>query len=80
MADLPKWVWDLIIQLETQEDTHPELYRRMSSAEYVRWNWCPAAALNSIPAEIRGQARAIRQYQQLAEQDKQEGDGDEPGR
>lgn len=81
MTDLPKWVWDMIIHLEDQEDIHPKLYVQVDAKypeqgySYQPSSWCAGTVLNSVPLEIRGQARAIRDYTRQAEQDKEEGDG-----
>lgn len=77
--ELPKWVWDLIIGLLEQEDIHPKLYMQRPAGkamgdDYEPANWCAGVPLNQVPAEVRGQAEAIRTYNRMAEKDKQEGD------
>lgn len=63
MSDLPKWVWDLVADLEDEEDIHPTLYREGLGADtYTRWDWCPEKALQRVSAEVRAQARVIAAY------------------
>lgn len=82
MANLPKWVWDLVIHLQQQEDEHPTLYIQANvknpapADKYIESDWCPARALDQVPRPIRKQAEAIREYTQMAEQDKSEGSDD----
>lgn len=85
MADLPKWVWDLVIHLQQQEEEHPKLYRQVDAKypeqgySYQPAEWCAGTALSQVPRPIQKQAEAIRTYTRMAEQDKVE-DLDEPGR
>lgn len=81
MADLHKWVWDLVMHLQQMEEEHPELYRRVDAKypeqgfSYQVAEWCPGTALSQIPRPILAQAEAIRNYTSQVEQDKEEGDG-----
>lgn len=59
--DLPAWVWDLIIDLEDQRDTHPQLlYQPAGTPGVAPYGWCPCTALRRVPAEIRATAQALR--------------------
>jgi hypothetical protein len=67
MAELPRWVWDLLADLIDEEDVHPKLYAEMfvtasGKHEMVPYDWCPTAALARVPADIRGGARIIAGY------------------
>lgn len=71
MTDLPTWVWDMLIELEDQRDTHPELlFQAGGMAKPERYDWCSCALLDKVPAEVVTQARAIREYIQAKERDK----------
>lgn len=40
-SELPVWVWDMLIELEDQRDTHPELlFQAGGMAEPERYEWC----------------------------------------
>lgn len=81
MANLPKWVWDLVIHLQEMEMEHPKLFRQVDAKypeqgySYQEAEWCPGQALSQVPRPILNQAEAIRDYTRQAEQDKEEGDG-----
>ena len=79
--ELPLWVWDLVIGLLEQEDIHPRLYMQKPAGKGLGYNyepssWCAGVPLNQVPAEIRAQAEAIRQYKRQADRDKSEGRGE----
>lgn len=65
MTELPAWVWDILIELEDQRDTHPELlFQAGGMAKPERYEWCSCALLDKVPPEVIGQVRAIRNYTQ----------------
>lgn len=64
MNALPKWVWDLVADLEDEEDLHPKLFADTANG-YVRYDWCPAKALKRVPDDIRSAARVIAAYRQV---------------
>lgn len=80
-TELPKWVWDMIINLNEQEMEHPELYVRKDAKypeqgySYVESVWCPGRALDLVPPAVREQAKAIREYTRQADRDKEGKDG-----
>jgi hypothetical protein len=47
---LPNWVIDVVIALDKYEDEH------------AKEHTCLAPALDHVPAEIRAQARGVRDY------------------
>lgn len=49
-AELPKWIWDLVIAIEIHEDTHP------------KENGCLSQVLSRVPSEVRAQASVIQSY------------------
>jgi len=61
MTSLPKWVWDLIADLEDEEDVHPKLYVDTVNG-YVRYDWCPAKPLERVPDDVRSHAQVIAAY------------------
>jgi hypothetical protein len=63
---LPRWVWDLIADLEDQEDIHPRLLVNAAGGP-VPYDWCPAASLAHVPADVRAQARVIADYRRKAQ-------------
>lgn len=52
-ADLPKWVWDLVIALRRYEDEH------------AKGGACLAAVLALVPTDICDQAAAISAYTRI---------------
>lgn len=65
MTELPTWVWDMLIELEDQRETHPKLLHQsglMTKPE--PYDWCSCALLDKVPREVVAQARAIRAYAQ----------------
>jgi hypothetical protein len=63
--ELPTWVWDILIELEDQRDTHPELlFKAATMDEPAKYDWCSCALLDKVPPEVITQARAIREYVQ----------------
>jgi len=67
-SDLPIWVWDILIELEEQRDTHPELlYQAGGMDKPARYEWCSCALLDKVPPEVIEHARAIRDYVQAKE-------------
>ncbi len=68
---LPNWVYDLVMELQEQEGTHPELlYRAGGMTAPAKYDWCPCAALYKVPPDVREKAAAIAAYRRKAEQDK----------
>ncbi|MFK0182312.1 hypothetical protein ACIQVR_40880 [Streptomyces xanthochromogenes] len=49
-TQLPNWAWDLVIALIAHEDEH------------AQGAPCFGSALAAVPAEVRAQAEAIRDY------------------
>lgn len=67
-SDLPVWVWDILIELEEQRDTHPKLFAYFAGKdEPQRYDWCSCALLDKVPPEVIEHARAIRDYVQAKE-------------
>lgn len=62
-CELPRWVWDLLIELQREEDEHPPYFREAVGRDgFVQWNWCPQVALELVPAGVLAQASAIGSY------------------
>lgn len=69
-AELPTWVWDVLIDLDTQRDEHPTLLFKSGAFEgTAKYDWCPCQPLQLVPPEVIAQARAIRQYTRDKERD-----------
>lgn len=67
-SDLPVWVWDILIELEEQRDTHPTLlFQAGGMAEPAKYDWCSCRLLDMVPPEVIDHARAIRDYVQAKE-------------
>lgn len=67
-SDLPVWVWDILIELEDQRDTHPELlFQAGGMTEPAKYEWCSCALLDMVPPEVIEHAQAIRDYTQAKE-------------
>jgi hypothetical protein len=67
MADLPRWVWDLVADLLDEEDVHPklcaEIFQQPSgSHEMVRYDWCPSTPLERVPDDVKAAARVLTEY------------------
>ena len=61
MTDLPDWVWQLLVNLDYYEDTHPLLYRMTDPDAYERTACAQGAGLlNCVPSEIWDVARLLR--------------------
>lgn len=59
---LPSWVYDLLIELQGQQD-HPRLLFTSGAFEgYAQYEWCPCAALRRVPPEVLREASAIAAY------------------
>ncbi|PZF98521.1 hypothetical protein [Micromonospora deserti] len=70
-AQLPAWVYDLVIELADQEGVHPKLLFESGAFEGTRvYDWCPCKALERVPADIREQAQAIRSYKRQTTKEK----------
>lgn len=68
-SELPVWVWDMLIELEDQRDTHPELlFQAGGMAKPERYGWCSCALLDRVPPEVIHHVRAIRDYVRAKEQ------------
>jgi hypothetical protein len=64
MADqLPNWVYDVVMALEQWSEEHPKLLAE-TYPDYKPKpvDDCGCAALDRVPADVRAQARAIRDY------------------
>jgi len=70
MASSEKWVMDLVMELQREENDHPKLFRQVSGGEYVQYPWCPFVALNLVPDEVKNAAAAIAAYRVEADRDK----------
>jgi hypothetical protein len=71
MPELPNWVMDLVMELQTQEDVHPELlFQAGGMASPAKYDWCPCAALYKVPPGVRQKAAAIAAYRREAGRDK----------
>lgn len=58
LQELPDWVWQLIVDLQFYEDTHPPLYRMNDDVKYERAK-CPSDALTGIPREVYDAAQLL---------------------
>jgi len=66
--DLPKWAWDLLMDLVEQEDIHPTLlFESGAFAGTKKYDWCACTALEKVPSEVRGQAKVLLRYRQMSE-------------
>lgn len=52
-TDLPRWVWDLVISLQGDENEHGPLWLQHFDGQYVRSDWCPGRALERVPEVVR---------------------------
>lgn len=67
-SDLPVWVWDILIELEEQRDTHPELLFQAGGMDKpARCEWCSCSLLDKVPPEVISHVWAIRDYVQAKE-------------
>lgn len=63
MAELPNWVYDVIIELERWRDEHPTLYAQYAgSNEYRKVDDCGCRPLDHIPPDVLAHAHTIREY------------------
>lgn len=63
MAELPNWVYDLVMDLQEQERTHPKLmFTSGGSDGYQQWDWCACMALEKVPADVLGHAAVLAEY------------------
>ena len=70
MGELPTWVWDILIELEDQRDTHPELlFQAATMDEPAKYDWCSCALLDKVPPDVITKVRAIREYTQAKARD-----------
>lgn len=71
-TELPNWVYDVVMDLQDQEQTHPVLlFQAGGMPAPAKYDWCPCAALEKVPANVRVKAAAIAAYRREAEKDKQ---------
>lgn len=70
MAELPNWVYDVVIELQRWSDEHPKLYFHRYDSQYVTPEGCGCEALNHVPGEVKAIALAIAEYRRQAERDK----------
>lgn len=70
MADLPNWVYDLVRDLQAQEN-HPRLLFESGAFEgTATYEWCPCQPLRKlVPVDVREKAEAIAEYCRQAERD-----------
>lgn len=63
MADLPNWVYDLVMDLQRWEDEHPTLYAQYAGSDaFQKVSECGCGALKRVPADVIDQARTLREY------------------
>lgn len=63
MADLPRWVWDLVADLLDEEDVHPKLYFTSGGfVGYRQYDWCPAKPLERVPDDVKAHAAVVASY------------------
>lgn len=63
MAELPNWIYDVIIELERWRDEHSKLYAQFAgSNEYQAVDDCGCRPLDHVPPDVLAQAHAIREY------------------
>jgi hypothetical protein len=68
-SELPVWVWDMLIELEDQRDSHPELlFQAGGMPKPERYEWCSCRLLDRVPPEVVEHVWAIRDYVQAKEQ------------
>jgi hypothetical protein len=68
---LPNWVYDLVNQLDEQT-SHPRLLFESGAFEGTApYDWCPCAALERVPEDVKERARAIAAYRRESEKDKE---------
>lgn len=73
MTDLPNWVYDMVMTLQTWRDEHPKLYADMYSTEAGKYVMQPlgedggCTALALVPSEVRDRARALAMYLERAD-------------
>lgn len=58
-TNLPRWVWDLVISLQKDEEQHPGLSFQRFDGEWVRSEWCPTVVLARIPEAVRDTAAIL---------------------
>ncbi len=62
MSALPKWVLDLVMDIQAHTD-HPTLLFESGGFDgTAQYEWCPCNALALVPQDIRDQAEAIAAY------------------
>lgn len=57
MADLPKWVWDVVVNLQMWVEDNPQLHGEV----------CACVALAAVPDEVKVQARVLADYLRKAD-------------
>lgn len=68
MSDLPNWVYDLVNELDEQQELHPKLLFESGAFEGTKtYDWCPCTALKRVPDDVLDRARAIAIYRRKAE-------------
>jgi hypothetical protein len=55
---LPRWVWDLVISLQRDEEEHGKLFVANGDT-YIAAAWCPLVVLERIPPEVRDTAAIL---------------------
>jgi hypothetical protein len=61
-ADLPVWVYDMVMAMQQRADEHPVLFVQLPDDTYVRADSCGCASLGLVPAEVLAEAKAIASY------------------
>jgi hypothetical protein len=66
-APLPNWVYDVVLDLLNEEDTHKayqvEVFNIAAGRhELAQHNWCPAMPLALVPDDVKMVARTLARY------------------
>ena len=61
-ADLPVWVYDMVMVMQQWADEHPVLFVRQLDDTYDRADSCGCAPLGLVPAGVLAEAKAIASY------------------
>lgn len=63
MAELPAWVYDLVGEVQHQEEVHPKLFFTSGAFEgYRQYDWCSCQLMRHVPTDVQREARFIRSY------------------
>lgn len=59
---LPAWVYELVANLQAEEEVHPKLFMQRYDGAWLQWDWCPAVALALVPDDVKANAAVIAAY------------------